>query len=357
MSLDERLAKWPKGHRRLLVVCVVLLIVCAIYGFVFLYPAWRDYDEANSEYNSVLGTIQKSQWPGDSERMRKILEEYQQILSDKRTGGFKKRAETVLSQATGMFDTRIRNDYGSVENFVTKASQTEYKDQFDRLDALCQGLGVVLDPAVYGMDETTAEPNKYQMILKLWMTEEFVSLAREHKLFVARNPRPQSGGRGQGGSLITVLPVTTYKMDEKDKDPYLLEFSVKAELLGSLENVLSFISSLQTGYREPPMPEQKGGKKNAESPEKKEEEPPPAELASVDDVMRFMPVVQMELRSLFPSRDPMKPNAKGELIYENVRAVIVCSTFFRPTAESVKVKVSPSSSGKSAGTAAKPIGI
>lgn len=335
MNLNEKLQRLPERHRTLLVALFLLLVLGVIYGMFFLRPQWNAYSELVTECASVDKKLSESPWPKDSARLKSLLQTYEQNLRgmkksakagagaaeapdvftvDPRDLGLQDKAEMVMKHATGMFNQNITNAYGDVGNFVTKASQTEYKDLYDRTDSMLQGMRVVLEPSIFGMDESTAEPEKYQMILKLWTVQEVVRLARENKLRVATEPSLIRAGLGRP-SKISALPMISYNLDPQDKVPYLLEFPVRLEVEGSLENFIKFIQSLQTEDCFLPMKQM----------ELLAEQPPPAQQIRVE----YDGTVSRVFRT--PRGEVKRPSGtNGVLEMRNISAVVVCSSFFRP---------------------------
>lgn len=343
MSLDETLQRWPKLHRMLLVVAFLLLVVAVLYGVFIVLPRRSAYKELLSEKKAIEKKLAESLWPQDSERLKSLLKDYERTSDgtmkrsvgnavktvDWDVMGAKDKAEMVLKHCTSMFDKRIANEYGDVSNFINKASQTEYKDLYDRTAALLEGLKVFLEPSIFGMDETTAEPAKYQMMLKMWTVEELVRRVTASKLQVVREMSVNTAGRGRP-SKITVLPMIAYRLDERDKEPYLLEFPVRMEVSGSMENVIDFVRSLQ------PRPSWLAGD---------------GEEVTSDEC--FLPMKQLEMLALSPQRGEVlvepsgevklafrKPNGElagnrlmgqnGLLEIKQITATVICSSFFRP---------------------------
>ncbi|NMA47370.1 MAG: hypothetical protein GX945_12490 [Lentisphaerae bacterium] len=333
MNLNEKLQRLPERHRTLLALLFLLLVLGVIYGMFFLRPQWNVYSELLSEYASVDKKLSESPWPKDSARLKSLLQTYEQNLrgmkksskaeeaaasdiftADPRDLGLQDKAELVMKHATGMFNQKIDNAYGDVSNFVTKASQTEYKDLYDRTDSMLQGMKVVLEPSIFGMDESTAEPEKYQMILKLWTVQEVVRRARENKLRVATDPSLIRAGLGRP-SKVSVLPMIPYCLDPQDKEPYLLEFPVRLEVEGSLDNFIKFVQSLQSENCFLPMKQM----------ELLAEQPPQAQQIQVEPDGTVNRVFKT------PRGEVKRPTGtNGVLKMDNISAVVVCSSFFRP---------------------------
>lgn len=334
MKLEDKFHELPEQHRALLVVMFLLVVAGVLYGMFFLRPQWKAFSELVSEHASVDKKLSDSSWPKDSARLNSLLQSYQQKLvgmkksvkdgdaavpslfaADTRDLGLQDKAELVMKHATSMFDQNIINAYGDATNFVTKASQTEYKDLYDRTDSMLQGMRVVLEPSIFGMDESTAEPEKYQMILKLWTVQEVVRRARDNNLRVANDPSLTRAGLGRP-SKISVLPMISYSLDPQDKEPYLLEFPVRLQVEGTMDNFIKFVQSLQTEECFLPMKQM----------ELLAEQPQPALQILVDPDGTVNRVFKT------PRGEVKRPTGENGLLeLRNITAVVVCSSFFRPT--------------------------
>ena len=305
-----RLQQWPERHRSLLGVAFLLVVATVLFGVMRLHPAWVGYDETRADHSRVEKKLEESQWPRDSERMRKLLDSYQVMLNGRKGGdpGLKKEVADAMQKATSMFEVQIKKEYGvspqdsGIVNFMEKASQIEYKDQFNRLYTELEGKGIRLEQPVFGMDESTSEPFKYQMRLKLWTVEALASLVLKNNLRFTREPG--AGARDRNNpSMITVLPMRAYVIDKNDKAPYLLEFPVRMEIQGSMANFATFVDSLQS-----------------------------------EGI--FLPMSQMEVRTALPNmRQPPKANQDDEMVLQNVIVTVVCSAFLRPQGDAIKMEV------------------
>ena len=294
--------KWPAGHRNLLAVVILLTIAAIACIYLRLRPRWLEYTETRDEKASIEAKLIKSEWPNDPERLEAILKGFTKQLGDKEKG-LKVETAQIIAKATGMFKERIENEYETIPDFIQRASQTEYKDQYDRLDTYLQGRSIILDTSVFGMNELTSEPFKYQMLLKLWTTQAIVDCALDNKLRVTS--KPLAGSRGRRASSITVLPMKSYYLNENDATPYVLEFPVQLEIIGSMANFSAFVDSLFTEGR-------------------------------------FLPITNMELIAQPPQGGKLPGHDKEGIInYHTIRVQIICSSFFLPQTLPQKEVTSP----------------
>ena len=306
--------QWPAGHRNLLAIVILLTFAAIAVAYLRLRPHWIEYTEMRDEKAGIEAKLVKSEWPNDPERLEAVLKAFSKQLGDK-DKGLKKDTAEIIARATGIFKERIENEYETIPDFIQRASQTEYKDQYDRLDSYLQGKNIILDTSVFGMNELTSEPFKYQMLLKLWTTQAVVDCVLNSKMGVTW--RRLTGSRGRMASNITILPMKSYCLNEGDANPYILEFPVQLEISGTIAEFYAFVESLFTEGR-------------------------------------FLPVTRMELVNLAPAGGKLpKPKKDGDIDYQRIVVQIVCSSFFLPQAPPQQ-KDSPS--GKAA-VSERPAGI
>ena len=312
---------WPVQHRNLLLIVLFMAIASAALAYIRLYPLWTEYTELRDEKASIEAKLLKSEWPKDPERLNALLSQFTKRLNKDNGNdngkGLIAETKDVIETATSMFNERIDDEYESTAVFIQKASQTDYKDQFNTLELSLQRYNVNIDNTVFGMSETTAEPQKYQMLLKLWTVEKIVQCAVDAKLKVINRPSP-SGGQGRIVSMITVKPMQSYYINANDAEPYLLEFPVYIELIGTLENFSKFTDSLFADGR-------------------------------------FLPMSQLELTANPPSvKNPPKPDKAGDIYSKLITARITCSSFFMPQTPPQKDSAPSKDVGKPSD---RPVGI
>jgi len=278
----------------------IAAVIAALLAFiVFLQPKWKALKETRSDFARTENKLKESPWPRDSERLQTILNNYQKTLSSGKQSGLKSFSEETLKKATSLFNDKINDEYGSAALFINKASQIEYKDQYDRMNSTFQNQRIYLDQFIFGMDESTVEPEKFKMLLKVWTAEKLVNLALEHKLRIAQDRSLRTGPHNQYfAAKISVLPERAYILDEGDKAPFLLEFPVRITVRCSMKNFLSFVAALQT-------------------------EPV------------FLPMVQMEMLTDTSPANRIS-DEEGNLSMSDLEITIVCSSFYHPSAEQSK---------------------
>ena len=283
--------RWLPQHRILALLSLLLAIACAAYGFLRLRPQWRLYQDTLEEKESVDSKLNATAWPRDPDRLQVILKDFRAKLGKGNSkNGMTADTAQLLEHATVLFRERIDAAYGSTEVFLEKSSQTEYKDQYDRLASDLREKGVILSSEIFGMDEETSEDLKYQMLLKLWTARAVTDRIFTSGLTILRKP----DSRKRPVSVITVLPVKEYILSADDTSPYLIEIPVKVEMTGTMEQLQAFIHSLYT-----------------------------------EDC--FLPIIQMELSTPPPPPPAQTDNGQPRKVEQRmIQVKVICSSFFLP---------------------------
>ena len=288
-------AEWPQEHRNLLAAAGLFVVFVGIAYVVFFRARIQELSDSRRALAKTQKKLQETSWPNDAGRLKRLLDGYKRDLEGTKTKqGLKQLAETTLEHCTSLFSEKIKDAYGNDDNFKEKASQVEFKDEIDKLDSYLQGKGIFLAKTIFGLDETSLDSSKYQMLLKVWTTEKIVNLALEHKLTVGVSFKKEdkAGPRNdKRGALITALPINSYILNSGDKQPYLLEIPIKITVAGNMSRFLDFAEALQSEET-------------------------------------FLPMTRLEIQS-FPPGDS-KGNAEGFLVHDRIQATIVCSAFYRP---------------------------
>jgi len=285
--------RWLKQHRLLATIALLLFFACAVYGFFRLRPQWSLYQDTLEEKEAVMNKLNATAWPQDPERLRAILREFNAKLgksASKDKNGMTAETAALLEQATVLFRDRINAAYGSTDVFLEKSSQTEYKDQYDRLAGELRERDIHLSPEIFGMDEETSEPYKYQMLLKLWTTRAVTERVLAAGMAVTKT----TDSRKRPASQVTALPAKEYILATGDASPYLIEIPVRVEMTGTLEQFLAFLNSLYT-----------------------------------EDC--FLPIVQMEfIAAQPPVPAPPEDGQPVEFTHRVIQIKVVCASFFLP---------------------------
>jgi hypothetical protein len=298
-------AAWPQQHKTL-ALCVILFLVAVLaVSLLVLRPRAQEVATAREEMTTLHGELEKTGWPLDSERLTRLLEETQRRLegprgrteTDPRTAiGVRNRAEAVLRASTAMFDGRIKEFFGTPEDFVREVSRLDYQEEFNQLERRLHADDIILAEEMLGLGENTSSAFTYQLLLQIWTLDELLKLVTANRLRPVKDAKvtiSTDTGRRQA-SKLTILPVRAYYLHMKDKEPYLLEMPVRMTLAGEANDVCGFLRALHgTG--------------------------------------KFFPVSHLELSTENPAL--RRPGDDGVLRVGRVVVNIECSTFFRLRAD------------------------
>lgn len=311
--------QWPPQHRNLLAIILVLTMVCMLVAVFHLRPRWMEYAEMRDEKAAIEAKLIKSSWSKDSERLKATLKELNKRL-EKDNGhgmGLKDESNETLKKATSVFMPRIMQDYGDVDTFINNASLTEYQYQYKETEAKCRSMSVMLNGTMLGMDEHSSEDSKYQMMLKLYTLETLVTTLRNAGLMISLkmlDGPAQFGRMANTASNITIMPMKAYYINEDDNSPYLLEFPVKMEVIGKMDNLYAFMKAINS--------------ENLFLPLSKFEitvQPPANSL-----MQRPQGNGRNDWRNRRQQTEALKVDRNGNLTYDRIKATLVCSSFFMP---------------------------
>ncbi|MBO7619054.1 MAG: hypothetical protein J6T06_00980, partial [Victivallales bacterium] len=170
-------------------------------------------------------------------------EECNDILNGKQdTDGLVKAADDTLARAAMTFRSEIHNVYPSDEprglspedQFVYNSTRIDYKDLSDRIKSEFKEKNIIFTEKCFETD--TAEP-VFHLMLKLWTCRILLHNALANSLAVETEEN--------GEAKLSATHTLAYAIGNDNAKPYLLEFPVTLHLVGTMENFLKFIKSLQ----------------------------------------------------------------------------------------------------------------
>ena len=295
------MAAWPQQHKNL-AACVILFLAAALAVYLFiLRPRAQEVANAREAMTTLQSDLEKTGWPLDSERLTRLLDETQRRLegpkgkqeTDPRTAiGVRNRADAVLRSSTSMFDGRIKEFFGTSEDFVREVSRLDYQEEFNQLERKLRADDIILAEELLGLGDNTSSTSTYQLLLQIWTLDEVLKLAGANRLRPMKDAKvtiSTDTGKRQA-SKLTVLPVKAYYLDLKDKEPYLLEMPIRMTLIGEMNDFCEFLRALHAAGK-------------------------------------FYPVSYLELTTENPSLK--RPDDDGVLRVGRVIVNIECSAFFR----------------------------
>ncbi len=260
MAILEK--KWPRTHKVLLVLTVLLLVIAVcIYVFV-LMPLYDRYDETQAEQEKEEATVKKSEWDSSETGIANAMKLYTLAIGNKKSPAAKAKSDELLDKATAHLQKMIDDVKEASKNpSITKDGKKTYSDKYDEVKKYLQGKDIELVPAVYGLGRVS-EGNYYNMTLKLLLTRDLVDLLLKHRLTIDKTVEtylPEADSMFadiQGNeeakkiyaSELRTQPVKPYVMRQEEA-PYLLELAIRATVVGELADFAAFASDLQKENR------------------------------------------------------------------------------------------------------------
>ncbi len=295
---------WPRAHKSLGIVVLLALGAATACYFLLIRPKAQEVTDLTTALEDLRSKLKDSGWPANAEGLKVILNENSKKLKGTKKGnkdgkgyeGLEVRAAQIIAKATDTFRQHIEDNYTTVGTFIDQAGWLDYTSDFSNLEQWLRGNGIIISEKTFGISEDTADAETYQLLIHIWTVRKLVELIIEHDLILEkdrRNPVPTPEGRAVLPSMIRVMPMKAYVLNEGEKTPYLLEFPVRMTLRGSLPDFIAFMRDLQTEGR-------------------------------------FFPISRMELFTENPALRGTKPNSDGFLRVRNIKVTVVCSSFFRP---------------------------
>ncbi len=283
---------WPQQHKKLGANALVLTAVCiAFYAFV-LHPKQKAVSAIEAEVDSLQSQLLAKGWPLESNRLESLHREKAKEL-ERFAGQF----QSVLQQATSMFDARANRFFPNPDDFRNEITRLDYREEFIQTERDFEAQDVILADEILGLGENTDAAHTYQLMLKLWTMQALIDLALQHNLSPTKNPAVKvamENGREVQASNVTILPMKSYVANADDKEPYLLEFPLRMIVRGKLTDFCRFLTALQESGN-------------------------------------FLPISNMELRKVEPSRNLPA--------LDLIEADIQCSSFYRFKEPAAKPRV------------------
>lgn len=229
-------------HLQIIALIAAAAILCYLAAWLIVLRPLRS--QVNSLQNNVTSKrrdITDDGWPVDANRLQAVLNRKQ---AERERAA--ERSRDVIRTCTSMFDKKIQYLYETAEHFEKQVSRLDYQEEFLRIKRKLQENGIAVNESILGMSEDSAATHTYQLILRLWALEAATDHALEHGLkpVVSTIDIVRDGqSRTAEGPVLQVAEPRGYRLHEKKKDPYLLEFPVKLRLRGSLEQVHTFLAN------------------------------------------------------------------------------------------------------------------
>jgi hypothetical protein len=241
----------PGPSRFLLFIFIGAALAVILAHALYIVPLQKKCRDAQAQLDEKQARLAKAPWPQHSGQLAEQLHLANELLHGNpqtKTTGLVATASTTLATANATFARRIaRNfpDFPTPRLLITGVTRLDFMDILDRVTSQLGEYGVQLDTTAFHTGEDSSPPI-YQLIYKLWTIQRLAQCAHENHLEILATP--------DGTARITALsPIAYTSSDSRNDIPYLLEFPVRIELNGTLENFLQFARQLQTDRRFLPL--------------------------------------------------------------------------------------------------------
>ena len=234
---------WPKGYRKLLHYSIILMAVAMAALWLGVFPKWRSLGALLKQNEQKRSKLEKSGVQLDPDMLKKHIEECNVILNGTTEAtGLVNIADETLNKATATFRNEIHNSYPSDEpnglspedQFVYNSTRIDYKDLSDRIKSEFKEQNIIITEKRFEND--TAEP-VFHLMLKLWTIRILLRNAIANSLVVDSDDN--------GEAKFSATRTLAYSISNDNAKPYLLEFPVSIHLVGTMENFLNFVKTLQ----------------------------------------------------------------------------------------------------------------
>ncbi len=233
-------------HQYVLMAASLVVGLQVVFYFFLLRPRQAAHAAAGKELERMQQRLAASIWPQDAEKLQLLLQEYRlQLKGDQQRPGIEQQTASLLAQASQMYDARIRELYGSKNDFYRNVSRLDFQEEFNRLQTQLGGQGIALQSAILNLTEDTVSAYNYQLMLQLWTLETICRRFQESGLQTT-NPQAVKGRDSSSTARISLLGLQAFFREEKAERPFLLEFPVSLTLFGTLEQFLDFCQSLHS---------------------------------------------------------------------------------------------------------------
>lgn len=235
---------WPRSHRRLLFVTIILMVTAVAVLWFLIYPRWRVLVEIQSANDDMRTKLQKQGVRLDHDMLQRHNEECIKALNGTfNTPGLIAKADETIEKATSTFHKDILELYlgdethgkSQEEIFITNTTRIDYIDLADRIKSEFKTKNIIFSEKY--LERDTAEPI-YQLILKLWTVRAVVRTALDNHLTVEEDQN--------GEASIKARRTIAYALNQHNANHYLLEFPISFRFNGTMDNFMAFAKSLNS---------------------------------------------------------------------------------------------------------------
>ena len=241
------MGNWLKRYKILGGTVFAGLVCLLLFYMLTVRPGIDDVREMREDLASKEKRLGKSKWPMQKDSLQKILAEEQKRLEGK--GGLKALSEEAMKLACSALHGRMMaSGYNKTADFRTGVLNSQFQQEFSDMQARFERKGLYVCPEILNLSLTTKSKFSYQLLLQCWCVDMLVDMAGKSGLRFRKHDEISAtalDGSRQPAALISVLPMTAYSLDDKkDSVPFLLEFPVRLGVEGTLEQIATFLQSI-----------------------------------------------------------------------------------------------------------------
>ncbi|GEM_PF-4501699 len=235
---------WPKQHR-VLAFCLGAFVLMLVLAYaLFIRPREIALSRKKASIQEKAMRFNELAMPRDPALLDTQLHTATRLLEgdpQQAFEGLNALSEKTIAYATQAFTNKIRKNYSDTLAFIYGATRLDFKDLQERIAA--EFTLVDNDNTPHPLlseqnDDTQTQP-VWQMMGKLWTIQEMLEKAKAAGLALATDDN--------GVKRVNALPIIAYTLqDTPEGNIFLLEFPVKGTFLGTLDQFLSFMESIQT---------------------------------------------------------------------------------------------------------------
>ena len=240
---------WLKRYKILGAVVFGCLACLLLFYLLVIRPSIQDAIDMRKDLTSKEKRLSKSKWPMQKESLEKILSEEKKRLEGK--NGLKAMSDDAMKLACSALHGRMTaRGYNKMSDFTGGVLNSQFQQEFSDMQARFEQNGLYVCPEILNLSLTTKSKYSYQLLLQCWCVDMLVDMAGKSGLRFRNHDEISAtalDGSRKPAALISVLPMTAYSLDDKKEPvPFLLEFPVRLGVEGTLEQIMSFLQSLNT---------------------------------------------------------------------------------------------------------------
>ena len=238
---------WLKRYKILGGIVFGCLAGLLLLFVLVIRPTVEETRDMREELANKEKRLNKSKWPMQKESLEKILAQETKRLEGK--GGLKAMSDDAMKLACSALQWRMTaRGYKKMADFMGGVLNSQFQQEFSDMQSRFEQGGLYVCPEILNLSLTTKSKYSYQLLLQCWSIDMLVDLAGKSGLRFRTHDEISTtalDGSRRSAALLAVQPMKAYVLDDKkDNAPFLLEFPVRMGVEGTLEQITSFLKSL-----------------------------------------------------------------------------------------------------------------